>query len=155
MADVQNDWEINPEGYLQNEDGSFVMKADGTPKKRAGRKKGTVIRGYNYSSEQKAKIAARRAVKKQEKDLATLSKKVISKKAKLKNRKQIFEKLDAISDNQVTEEHTLKDLPKPVKDFLEESKEDYEIEGTGLTYHFTSRCWLIHYVIVIEQHTEP
>ena len=124
MADVQNDWENNPEGYLQNEDGSFVMKADGTPKKRAGRKKGTVIRGYNYSSEQKAKIAARRAVKKQEKDLANLSKKVISKKAKLKNRKQIFEKLDAISDNQVTEEHTLKDLPKPVKDFLEESKED-------------------------------
>ena len=30
MADVQNDWENNPEGYLQNEDGSFVMKADGT-----------------------------------------------------------------------------------------------------------------------------
>ena len=66
MADVQNDWENNPEGYLQNEDGSFVMKANGMPKKRAGRKKGTVIRGYNYSSEQKAKIAARRAVKKQD-----------------------------------------------------------------------------------------
>ena len=124
MADVQNDWEINPEGYLQNEDGSFVLKANGTPKKRAGRRKGTVIRGYNYSSEQKAKMAARRAVKKQEKELTSLSKKVRSKKAKLENRKQIFKKLDAISDNQVTEEQTLKDLPKPVKDFLEESKED-------------------------------
>ena len=124
MADVQNDWENNPEGYLQNEDGSFVLKANGTPKKRAGRRKGTVIRGYNYSSEQKAKIAARRDVKKQERDLASLSKRVKSKRAKLENRKQIFKKLDAISDNQVTEEQTLKDLPKPVKDFLEESKED-------------------------------
>ena len=93
MADVQNDWENNPEGYLQNEDGSFVLKANGTPKKRAGRRKGTVIRGYNYSSAQKAKMAARRAVKKQEKELTSLSKKVRSKKAKLENRKQIFKKL--------------------------------------------------------------
>lgn len=29
----KNDWDINPQNYLQNEDGSFKLKADGTPKK--------------------------------------------------------------------------------------------------------------------------
>tara|TARA_R100001460_G_scaffold77831_1_gene118745 strand:- start:183 stop:983 length:801 start_codon:yes stop_codon:yes gene_type:complete len=33
----KQDWEINPHNYIQNEDGSFVLKKDGTPRKKAGR----------------------------------------------------------------------------------------------------------------------
>ena len=33
------DWEINPHLYLQDKDGNFVRKKDGTPRKKAGRPK--------------------------------------------------------------------------------------------------------------------
>ena len=36
----KNDWDLNPQNYLQNEDGSFKLKADGT-KKKPGRPKGS------------------------------------------------------------------------------------------------------------------
>ena len=35
----KNDWDINPQNYVTNEDGSFVLKKDGTPRKKAGRSK--------------------------------------------------------------------------------------------------------------------
>lgn len=34
MAQDKKDWEIYPERYATNEDGSFVLKKDGTPKKK-------------------------------------------------------------------------------------------------------------------------
>ena len=45
-----NDWELNPLNYLQDSEG-FVLKKDGTPKKKGGRPKGSKSRGYNYHSE--------------------------------------------------------------------------------------------------------
>ena len=50
------DWKENPQNYLTNEDGSFVLKKDGTPRKKPGRPKGSKSRGYNFHSETKAKI---------------------------------------------------------------------------------------------------
>ena len=32
-----NDWEINPDNYQKDSDGNFILKIDGTPKKRGGR----------------------------------------------------------------------------------------------------------------------
>ena len=32
------DWEVNPDDYLKDENGNFILKVDGTPKKRGGRK---------------------------------------------------------------------------------------------------------------------
>jgi hypothetical protein len=29
----QPDWEINPDNYLKDNDGNFILKVDGTPKK--------------------------------------------------------------------------------------------------------------------------
>ena len=49
-----NDWELNPQNYLQDSEG-FVLKKDGTPKKKGGRPKGSKSRGYNYHSETKTK----------------------------------------------------------------------------------------------------
>ena len=37
MAQDKKDWEIYPERYVTNEDGSFVLKKDGTPIKKSGR----------------------------------------------------------------------------------------------------------------------
>ena len=37
MAEEQKDWELYPNNYLTDEEGSFVLKKDGTPKRKAGR----------------------------------------------------------------------------------------------------------------------
>ena len=102
MAEEKKDWELNPQYYQTNEDGSFVYKKDGTPRKKGGRPKGQPSRGYNFHSSQKAKIAARRSVKKNEKELETLTRKVQHKKKTLATKKNAFKKLDAMSDNQIT-----------------------------------------------------
>ena len=39
MANEMKDWEKNPHLYLQDNEGNFVLKKDGTPKKKAGRPK--------------------------------------------------------------------------------------------------------------------
>ena len=39
------DWEANPENYQTDEEGNFLLKLDGTPKKRSGRAKGSKTRG--------------------------------------------------------------------------------------------------------------
>lgn len=66
----QNDWDINPQDYLQNEDGSFKLKTDGTPKKKPGRPKGSKGRGYNYHSKTKAKQEASKNVRVKRKKIA-------------------------------------------------------------------------------------
>ena len=66
----QNDWDINPQDYLQNEDGSFKLKTDGTPKKKPGRPKGSKGRGYNYHSKTKAKQEASKNVRAKRKKIA-------------------------------------------------------------------------------------
>ena len=95
MAEEKKDWELNPQYYQTNEDGSFVYKKDGTPRKKGGRPKGQPSRGYNYHSSQKAKIAARRSVRNNEKELEKLTRKVNSKKQTLTKKKNAFKKLDA------------------------------------------------------------
>ena len=123
MAEEQKDWELNPQNYQTNEDGSFLLKKDGTPRKKGGRPKGKPSRGYNFHSSQKAKIAARRAVKKDEKELEKLNRKVQNKKKTLSTKKNAFKKLDAMSDNQITSVEEIDSLPDNVKKHIEESDE--------------------------------
>ena len=121
MAEEQKDWELNPQNYLTNEDGSFLLKKDGTPRKKGGRPKGKPSRGYNYHSSQKAKIAARRAVKNDQKELEKLTRQLSNKKKTLATKKNAFKKLDAMSDNQITSVEEIDSLPDNVKKHIEES----------------------------------
>ena len=89
MAQDKKDWEIYPERYVTNEDGSFVLKKDGTPKKKSGRPQGSSSQ-YNYHSSTKAKMQARRAVSKQKKDIKNLTNKLEKKKSRLKNKQEVF-----------------------------------------------------------------
>jgi len=123
MAEEQKDWELNPQNYLTDEDGSFLLKKDGTPRKKGGRPKGKPSRGYNYHSANKAKIAARRSLKKNEKEVEKLTKQIHSKKQTLNNKKNAFKKLDAMSDNQITSVEEIDSLPDNVKKHIEESDE--------------------------------
>ena len=123
MAEEKKDWELNPQNYKTNEDGSFVFKKDGTPSKKGGRPKGQPSRGYNYHSSQKAKISARRSVRNNEKEVEKLTKQINSKKQTLANKKNAFKKLDAMSDNQITSVEEIDSLPDNVKKYIEESDE--------------------------------
>jgi hypothetical protein len=124
MVEETKDWLIHPEKYLKNEDGSFVLKVDGTPKKISGRKLGTKPKGYNYHSEQKAKISARRSVKTTQNKINSLSKQITDKRKALSKKQEIFKKLDARSNNQLVEEDYLDTLPDNVKKHLEENQDN-------------------------------
>ena len=123
MAQDKKDWEIYPERYATNEDGSFILKRDGTPRKKSGRPQGSSSQ-YNYHSATKAKIQARRSVAKQKKDIKNLTNKLESKKSRLKNKQEVFKKLDDISDNKVVEDKNLKGLPQSVREHLKSTDQD-------------------------------
>ena len=42
-----SDWDENPDNYAKDANGEFILKVDGTPRKKSGRAKGSKSRGYN------------------------------------------------------------------------------------------------------------
>ena len=88
-----------------------------------------MTRQYNYSFEQKAKIASRKAVKEKEKEIKRLRKNLENKTTRLKAKKEaltIVHKAETDSKSKsgtVMDEGQYKVLPKPVKDLLEKEKD--------------------------------
>ena len=117
-----NDWDENPDNYLKDDNGDFILKQDGTPKKKPGRPKGSKGRGYNYHSETKAKIKARREVKSKQKKLAQVRTKLKNYEKSYSTSKKTLQKLEgteAESEGKITT--TTEDLPKALKTVAEEN----------------------------------
>ena len=117
-----NDWEENPDAYMRDDNGDFILKRDGTPRKKAGRPKGSSGRGYNYHSETKAKIEARKVVRKKEKRLAQVRTKLENYKRSLDTSKSTLNKLEgkeAKAEGRITT--TTADLPKALRTVAEEN----------------------------------
>jgi hypothetical protein len=112
------DWEEHPDKYQTNEDGSFVLKADGTPKRKTGRPQGSKGRGYNYHSETKVKLEARRAVRQHTKRKEQTEKKLKEERRKLQASKETLTKLE--NGGTVTED-VLASAPKAVKELAHEN----------------------------------
>jgi len=110
------DWTQNPQDYQTNEDGSFVLKKDGTPRKKGGRQKGSKGRGYNYHSETKAKIKARRSVRTKEKSAEKIRQKLVAKRDSLNASKETLNKLDRANASKVITEDILDKVPQALKD---------------------------------------
>ena len=115
------DWKENPQNYLTNEDGSFVLKKDGTPRKKTGRPKGSKSRGYNFHSETKAKIKARRAVRTKQKSADKLKQRLDAKRDSLNASKDTLNKLEKKTVNKVITEDTLDKVSKSLKQEVEEN----------------------------------
>lgn len=117
------DWEVNPDAYLRDtESGELLLKADGTPKKKPGRPKGSKGRAYNYHSETKAKLAARRTVKNKEKKLAQVRTQLKKQEKSLKTSKSSLQKIEgteAKSEGKVIT--NLDELPPSLKTSAEEN----------------------------------
>ena len=109
------DWIENPQNYLTDEDGNFILKKDGTPRKKTGRPKGSKGRGYNYHSETKAKIKARRAIRTKEKKAEQLTQRLNAKRDSLNASKETLKKLEKETTNKVVTEDLLDKVPKALK----------------------------------------
>jgi len=118
-----DDWELNPDNYLKDEDGNFILKVDGTPRKKGGRKKGTPSRGYNYHSKTKARIEANRAVRKKEKLIAKTESKLKAHKSSLKTSKSTLAKLDnkeVSTEGKLITSDKIEELPVQLQKELED-----------------------------------
>ena len=115
------DWESNPDNYATDDNGEFILKVDGTPRKKTGRAKGSKGRGYNYHSTTKAKMDAKKTVKEKQKKLKAAQNKVDSYKQSIKTTTKALNKLDGSAVSNVIEEQELGNLPKAL---AEEAKEE-------------------------------
>ena len=87
------DWEQNPHLYLTDSEGNFILKNDGTPRKKGGRPVGSKAK-YNYSNDQKTKIATRRSIKSKQNAIKKIEKKLNSKRQALKQTTNILNKFE-------------------------------------------------------------
>ena len=123
------DWEQNPHLYLTDSEGSFILKKDGTPRKKGGRPQGTKS-NYTYSDEQKAKMAARRAVSKKKKAIEKIESRLKSKRHNLKQTTELLSKLESDKETEqgkVVTPEELNVLPKSLQAEID--------AGTNVVFH--------------------
>jgi len=108
---MQNDWDVNPDSYLKDEEGSFVLKVDGTPRKKSGRAKGSKGRGYTYHSKTKATMDAKKVVREKQKKLKAAQSKVENYKKSISTTNKTLKKLEGTGSSNILEAPELKALP--------------------------------------------
>jgi hypothetical protein len=108
---MQNDWDVNPDNYIKDEAGAFVLKVDGTPRKKAGRAKGSKGRGYTYHSETKAKMDAKKKVRANSKKLKAAQAKVEGYKKTISTTKKTLNKLEGTGSSNIIEDVELASIP--------------------------------------------
>jgi len=117
----KNDWDLNPQNYLQNEDGSFKLKADGTPKKKPGRPKGSKGRGYNYHSKTKAKQEASKKVRTKKKKIAQARSAISRYQKSVENTEKALDLLEDNNKSKVVEETFVEEASSSLKAELKEN----------------------------------
>ena len=90
----QPDWEINPDDYLKDADGKFILKVDGTPKKKPGRPQGSKGRGYNFHSKTKAKQRTEKKLREKRKKIAQARTRIANYKKDIEQTKETLSVLD-------------------------------------------------------------
>ena len=112
MENETKDWEINPHLYLQDDEGNFVLKKDGTPRKKAGRPQTTT---------EKAVKAARATIGRKQRNIKKLEEKLNNARQSFKKQKETIQKLDKTVEGPVTTDE-IDNLPKAVREDLQDRK---------------------------------
>ena len=102
------DKENNSEKYLTNPDGSYILKKDGTPRKKPGRPKNSELSGIKLALQAKKKLDKK----------STKAKKLTRKLARVQKELEIEEKV--LTSNVLTESETKK-LPDPIQEHIDET----------------------------------
>ena len=117
---MTEDWKINPNLYLTDSKGDFILKKDGKPKKKAGRPAGSKS-NYNFHTATKAKYAARKSLREKKKTIAKLESTLSNKKQHLKKTEKSLKKISGLADETVVTQKELKDLPDLVQKHINET----------------------------------
>jgi hypothetical protein len=118
---TQNDWDVNPDSYVKDDDGNFVLKKDGTPRKKAGRSKGSGGRGYNYHSKTKAKINASKKIREKKKKIAQARSSIARHQESLKKTEKALDILEDKSKNRIVEETFVEEAAPSLQPELKEN----------------------------------
>ena len=118
---MDNDWDINPDSYVKDSEGNFVLKLDGTPKKKGGRPKGSTGRGYNYHSKTKAQMKTKRKIRVKEKQIEKASRKLQATKRSLQSIKNTAEKLENEGVPKIITDEELSSSPQSLQDEAQDS----------------------------------
>ena len=110
-------WDIFPEDYETNKDGSFVLTESGKPKKKTGRPKG-VTSQYNYSAEQKRKIKLRQQKAKLKKEKQRLARQ----EKKIKTEEKVITKVTEDTSSKLVTEDELAETTETIRDTIKDSK---------------------------------
>ena len=116
-----NDWDKNPGDYQKDKDGNFVLKKDGTPRKKTGRPKGSKGRGYHFHSETKAKMVARRSVKARERKIEKDRVKLHQQRERLRASKETLSKLEKDKGSKVIDTDVLSKVPKSLREEVQDN----------------------------------
>jgi hypothetical protein len=142
----QPDWEINPDNYLKDNDGNFILKVDGTPKKKPGRPQGSKSRGYNFHSKTKAKQRTEKKLREKRKKIALARTKIANYKKDIEQTKETLSVLDGkkrlITDEflddlsptakkEITQDIIFKANEGPQEDFLAAGETDVLYGGSA------------------------
>ena len=102
------DWERNPEKYLTDAQGNYILKKDGTPQKKRGRPKNSEL------SDVKAALQAQKALKKK-------NSKVTKLRRSLKKAEKEFDKSKKVLTSNVITEKESKELPDAIQKHLDDT----------------------------------
>jgi hypothetical protein len=142
----QPDWEINPDDYLKDADGKFILKVDGTPKKKPGRPQGSKGRGYNFHSKTKAKQRTEKKLREKRKKIALARTRIANYKKDIEQTKETLSVLDGkkrlITDEfiddlsptakkEITQDIIFKANEGPQEDFLAAGETDVLYGGSA------------------------
>ena len=113
------DWEIHPDNYLKDIEGNFVLKKDGTPKKKPGRPTGTTLKNKLITNKA-AKTSAKRSVKNKEKNIQKLETALYNKRKALAKQKKLLGEVESTSDKseKVFTTNDLEELPITAKEHI-------------------------------------
>ena len=102
------DWEKNPNNYLTDAQGDYILKKDGTPQKKRGRPKNSEL------SDVRAALQAQKALKKKNSKVSKLRRSL--KKAE----KELDKSKKVLTSNVITEKES-KELPDAIQKHLDET----------------------------------
>ena len=110
MDQELKDWEENPHLYLQDNEGNFVLKKDGTPRKKGGRP----------NTRDQAKLSAQRTITRKQKNIQKLESKLKNAKQSFKKQKDTLQNLSG-SEKNLTISEDLDSLPQAVQEDLQDA----------------------------------
>ena len=112
MREKLNDWDINPNNYLKDENNNFILKKDGTPKKKTGRPTGSTFK--NKLSDKQAYESARKSLKQKKDGIEKLEKALETKRQNFNRHKKILSEIESTKSTKhgkITTEKEISSLP--------------------------------------------